>query len=269
MNLSQELNTKLWDLLNSGCSFEDVEGLYCDIAKLDILSGIEIDKAKKEFAVDSVAEIKKLKKKYCEHDERGRQIKPNFFGKIARMKGYYDSEKKNYRFHDTSMDYLQHCLNGNRNPNYKSETIPFSDLLKPNESRQSVWYPQVNRILGLVRNMRDQVKAVWNSTDDGLDNEMKAIMTAEIKDECQQYIKAIHLNPNTAYRLLLAIEDPANKDISRSLFSMLFSIPNDNFVSLLEERREPLQGIVQTDAGIIEIYGRRYRKVPLLSTKTA
>ena len=98
---------------------------------------------------------------------------------------------------------------------------------------------------------------------------MKAIMTAEIKDECQQYIKAIHLNPNTAYRLLLAIEDPANKDISRSLFSMLFSIPNDNFVSLLEERREPLQGIVQTDAGTIEIYGRRYRKVPLLSTKTA
>ena len=43
VNLSQELNTKLWDLLNSGCSFEDVEGLYCDLAKLDILSGIEIN----------------------------------------------------------------------------------------------------------------------------------------------------------------------------------------------------------------------------------
>ena len=43
MNLSQELNTKLWDLLNGGCSFEDVEELYCDIAKLDILSGIEIN----------------------------------------------------------------------------------------------------------------------------------------------------------------------------------------------------------------------------------
>lgn len=43
VNLSQELNTKLWDLLNGGCSFEDVEELYCDIAKLDILSGIEIN----------------------------------------------------------------------------------------------------------------------------------------------------------------------------------------------------------------------------------
>lgn len=64
VNLSQELNTKLWDELNGGKTYEEVEELYCDIAKLDVLSGIEIDKAKREFAVDSVAEIKALKRKY-------------------------------------------------------------------------------------------------------------------------------------------------------------------------------------------------------------
>ena len=184
------------------------------------------------------------------------------------MKGYYDSEKKNYRFHDTSMDYLQHCLNGNRNPNYKSETIPFSDLLKPNESRQSVWYPQVNRILGLVRNMRDQVKAVWNSTDDGLDNEMKAIMTAEIKDECQQYIKAIHLNPNTAYRLLLAIEDPANKDIpccSQSrmiILSVCLKNGENRCKGSFKRTPEPLKSTV---AGIVKslCYQQKQRKFSL------
>ena len=64
VNLSQELNTKLWDALNSGADFSEYEELYCEIAQLDVLSNIEIDKAKREYAVDSVAEIKRLRKKY-------------------------------------------------------------------------------------------------------------------------------------------------------------------------------------------------------------
>ena len=106
VNLSQELNTKLWNALNSGVDFSEVEELYCEIAQLDVLSNIEIDKAKREYAVDSVAEIKRLRKKHETRDDDGRQIKPNFFGKIARMKGYYDSDRKNYKFHDTTMDKL-------------------------------------------------------------------------------------------------------------------------------------------------------------------
>lgn len=62
VNLSQELNTKLWDALNGGAEFSKYEELYCEIAQLDVLSNIEIDKAKREYAVDSVAEIKRLRK---------------------------------------------------------------------------------------------------------------------------------------------------------------------------------------------------------------
>lgn len=264
VNLSQELNTKLWDELNGGKSFEDVEELYCDISKLDVLSGIEIDKAKKEFAVDSVAEIKALKRKYETKDDDGRQIKPNFFGKIARMKGYYDSSRKNYKFHDTTMDYLQHSLNAFRVERQQNVFIPFSDLLVSDEgySNRHVWYPQVDRILELVRNMRSQIQAVWDSTDDGLDNKGKATIVAEIREECYTYIKSIQLSRHTAYRLLLAIEDPANKDISRSLFYMLFTLPNQSFIELIEESRTPISVLTEDEnaAGSIEIYGLRFRK---------
>ena len=265
VNLSQELNTQLWHMLNAGVCFSDVEELYCDIAKLDVLSGIEIDKAKKEFAVNSVNEIKRLKQKYEIRDDDGRQVKPNFFGKIARMKGYYDSKRKNYRFHDTTMDYLQHCLNRFRVGRKRDGFLPFSELLVSADEFcvRNVKYPQVDRILTLVRNMRSQIQAVWESTDGGLENREKTALVHDIRDECYSYIKAIQLNRNTAYRLLLAIEDPANKDVSRSLFYLLFTLPNQSFLDLIEESRTPI-AILEEDesaAGSIEIYGFRFRKI--------
>lgn len=47
INLSQELNSLLWDRMYHGEVYEEVRELYHDICQLDILSGIEIDKAKK------------------------------------------------------------------------------------------------------------------------------------------------------------------------------------------------------------------------------
>lgn len=43
VNLSQELNTMMWDMLNSGASYEDVAEIYYDSSKLCIMSGIEIN----------------------------------------------------------------------------------------------------------------------------------------------------------------------------------------------------------------------------------
>lgn len=263
VNLSQELNTRLWHEVNNGSPFEDVEELYCDIAKLDVLSGTEIDKAKKEFVVDSTAEIKKLRQKYGLRDERGRQIKPNFFGKIARTKGYYDSIRKNYRFHDTTMDYLQHSINGFRERYGRCEFIPFSDLMRPKEvyHPHSVVYKQVDKILELVRRMRAEVKKVCDRYDED-DRYWCYSRIAEIREEYRNQIACLRLNEHTAYRLLLAIEEPWNKDICRSLFMMLFSVPNYDFMSLMEQSREPIPVLVEdaNSAGSIHIYDFSFYK---------
>lgn len=264
VNLSQELNTKLWNELNSGHSFDEVEELYCEIAQLDVLSNIEIDKAKREYAVDSVAEIKRLRKKHEVKDDNGRQVKPNFLGKIARMKGYYDSSRKNYKFHDTTMDYLQHSLNSFRANYLHHDHLPFSALLMPKEEylARSVKYSQVDRILHIVRDMRLKIQAIWNGVDDDIDNYGKAILVNEIRQEYLSYIERLKLNRHTAYRLLLAIEDPANKDISRTLFYALFSLPNRDFLDLIEQSRTPIPLLIEDEntAGSIEIYGFRFRK---------
>lgn len=149
INLSQELNSILWDRINKGASIDDVMELYCDISQLDVMSNLEIDSAKRENPADNTLELQLLKKKYDVRDKKNRHVRPLFFKYIDGYKGYRDKYhvyvesddefrklfvtdkykeaqeiKKNsennivvergrmsYRMHKTSMDYLQKCIN--------------------------------------------------------------------------------------------------------------------------------------------------------------
>ena len=105
-----------WHAVNTGASFDEMEDLYNDICILDVMSGLEIDSAKKEQPVNNVVELKLLRKKYETQltTADNKKVLPNFFSHISRRKGYYDPKKKAYNKHKTSMDYLQTIVNGFR-----------------------------------------------------------------------------------------------------------------------------------------------------------
>lgn len=70
INCSQMLNSKLWDMINSEkylVDSKEVQELYAIISKLDVMSCIEIDKAKKEFTVNNVLELKEIREKWTDH----------------------------------------------------------------------------------------------------------------------------------------------------------------------------------------------------------
>ena len=134
--------------------------------------------------------------------------------------------------------------------------------MKDAYSQKSVKYPQVERILKFVRDMRSEIKAVWDGTDDDLDNYEKAILVHEIRQEYIEYIKNLRISSHTVYRLLLAIEEPWNKDISRTLFYALFFTPNQCFIDLIEQSRTPISTLTEVSDGDwdVEMYGFRYRR---------
>ena len=74
INLSQELNSILWDRLHNGASIESVMSLYCDIAQLDVMSNLEIDSAKRENPADNTFELQCLKKKYDVRDNKSLSV---------------------------------------------------------------------------------------------------------------------------------------------------------------------------------------------------
>ena len=100
VNLSQKLNSIIWDKLNNGASKEDILQIYADVCKLAVLSGIEIDKAKRAYDNVSVGkELNDLRKKY---DEPA----PMFFHEIDENK----KTEKQYAFYDTTMDYIYNAV---------------------------------------------------------------------------------------------------------------------------------------------------------------
>lgn len=263
INLSQELNTQFWDKSNNGASWEELEEIYLDTCQLNVMSGLFIDMAKKEFDIDLSSELAKMRKKYLMvEEENQRTIKPNFFGHLARTKGYYDSTRKYYKKHDTTMDYLQNHINkyqlSRNNPN-KHPQLPFSTCLDSSAyAKSQVSYKQINRILELVINCKLETANVFNST---LDNEEKFKLVNKIKTECSEYIGEIKLNNSTMYALLKTCELEKNKKISKHVINTLFGYPNESFFNLIIRSKENLYSLKECNSGDIEIFGKKYIKI--------
>lgn len=267
INLSQELNSLLWDKLNSGAAFEDVSEIYYDTSMLDVMSGIEIDKAKKEFVVNNRDEYKRLKAKYERRDDKGRAIKPNFFGTLARRKGYYDSEKKAYLFHKTTMDYVQHTINRCRfwRGSYKADK-PFSYVIDPvMVGTAGARYELARKFIDAARDNRQRIACIFASGEgvfnigDVVEPELNFLRIKEevaaAKQELINFVAKYKCNPATMYVILRDLEKKENKDIRTTLFDALFGTANSSFFEMIETSREPIKIATECLTGSLTLYG--------------
>lgn len=265
VNLSQEINTLMWDKISSGETFEDVFDLYVDSSVLCIMSGLEIDAAKKEFKVSNTEELKKLKTKYNRKDKSGRLIKPNFFGHISKAKGYYDTSKKNYKRHDTSMDYLQKVINKYHYQKCTNdEIVPFSDIVdQSNFNISRVKYYTVNRVINIVRRTRENIAKVWTlhneiNSSDPEDTKLSVQLSNNLRQDCVDFINGLYFNYSTMYWLLISIESKEYSDIKKTIFNTLFGSPNLSFYNLIKQSATPISVLEPDRYGDISIYGIKY-----------
>lgn len=262
INVSQELNTRVWDMLAHGYSEDDVKDIYMDICKLSIMSNIEIDKAKKEFAIDNGYELKQIRKKYKIVDDAGKQVKPNFFAHIARRKGYYDPIRKAYVKHETSMDYLQTCVNryrAQRTGSSKKEFMPFSEMLDMDKfGNESANYRQIKDLFEFIDNANNHISSIYaNKT---VKPELQNIVASAFRQDCVEYIGTMNLNPTTMIAMLKALEKPEHAKHKKLVFYTLFGYPNTSFYTTLRECREPIPYIKPRADGDIDIYGTKFKE---------
>lgn len=230
INLSQELNSLLWDKMYHGSSYDDIKELYYDICQLDVMSGIEIDKAKKEFDVNNSKELDKMREKYKEElsDEYNKKKIPHFFSHIARQKGYYNPEKKNYCKYHTSMDYLQTIVNGFKIKNpYKKDWLPFVSILDNSLFRTNrVNQNQIDKICEMLRKYISERKNIFGSD---LDKDDKFSKSQLLYENLVSDIESEVIGFSTLFRLLSSLEDKENSQIKNTLLQVLYLCGNDNF----------------------------------------
>lgn len=263
INLSQELNSLLWDRMYHGETYDDIKELYYDICQLDVMSGIEIDKAKKEFDVNNVKELDKLRQKYApvlehiEKDEEGRDVKkkkvPHFFSHISKQKGFYNPEKKYYCKYHTTMDYLQTIVNGFRIKNpYKKDWSPFTTLLD-NEKYYSynVNQNQIDKIYTMIKKYVNDRKLIYSSDSDSKEdknersNKLKVDLISDIESETIGY--------STMYRLLSSVEDKENAQIKNLLLEILFLCGNKSFNETIIQSSNEIKQL-EIDGNDIKIF---------------
>lgn len=264
INVSQELNTTVWDMLANGASIDEVHDIYLDICKLSIMSNIEIDKAKKEFVIDNGKELDKIRAAHEEKTVDGKKIKPNFFGHLAKRKGYYDPSKKSYKKHKTSMDYLQTCVNSFRMSREgkigKQSFIPFSDVIdQKGFNSATVNEKDIALIIEGVEKLRDQTAAIYS--DSNMTPSDKHQVSSTIRQEFIEFVGEKRFSRNTMIALLRLIEKDEYKKYKRLIFYTLFGYPNTSFYNVIISSKGKIPELIEDPYGELEIFGKKFTKI--------
>lgn len=265
VNLSQELNTLMWDIINSSKKdlydcYNDIKEIYHDICILNVLSCIEIDKAKKEFDISSTLEIKEIKDKWSRYTFDNKTIKPAFLGFIASTKGYRNPQKKKYNYHKTTMDYLLREINRYRSKKTDtSKSIPLSACFEfPDFNSNSVNRKQTNKIVQMCEITISAINAVWSK--EYYTVEEKYLLTQRYKEDLVFSIQKMKINKHTLYVLITFTDMKKYSRISKLLFYILFNYENELLIELMTELNPSSSYIKEEVNGDISLYGINFKR---------
>lgn len=272
INLSQELNSIMWDKLAHGKTFDDIKDLYYDICQLDVMSGIEIDKAKKEFDVNNKTELKLMRDKYAKEltTTEGKMKLPFFFEHVSKNKGYYDPNKKDYSKLDTSMDYLNELVIHYRRPRDESngrkvgglrhipkmndnKPLPFASIL--NSKKYYTYNVNVQQIQRIYDYCIQYTNSIYylSTIKDVIDNGDYYKLRQSKYNILSDQISEEHIGYSTMYQLLLSIEsDDKYKKIKPLLLGILFSCKNQGFIDAIINSKDNIKQISISNLDNIE-----------------
>lgn len=254
VNLSQKLNSIIWDAIHKGTNAEKVISIYHDACKLAVLSGIEIDKAKRSYDNINVGkELIELRKKYD-------NLNPTFFKEIDKNN---KGSKKEYALYDTAMDYIYelaskiHFRSGREQYNFYrpiSSGLAY-DILSGNATE----YRHKDKIVNIIDESKVRVNRLYMELRNADEQERKVIFDL-IKDEkAERDRQASKWLTNENVLILVLRQYEKNNAADWRIYAALINHPV--FTELLFELYDRFAVKVQEDInGEYSLYGRKFAK---------
>lgn len=254
VNLSQKLNSILWDKLNSGSDYESIQGIYEDVCKLAVLSGIEIDKAKRAYDKVNVSkEISKITNKHS-------VIVPEFFREIDFD---YGVKERNYIFYNAPMEYVYRSVKDIDYRKGKDKEIPYraiSDMLKePTPKSTSTVYEHRDKIVSISKEYKEKLDFLYSELRRADDDEKDYLYVKikQTKDKRNEKVKELLSEEYVLYLILKEYEKETGENWH--LYAPL--LESDLFKSMLEQSKEKMQKVVEKDDGEYDLYGLKFAKI--------
>ena len=254
VNLSQKLNSVLWDKLSRGYDYESIQGIYEDVCKLAVLSGIEIDKAKRAYDKVNVSkEISKITKKHS-------VIAPEFFREIDFD---YGVKERQYDFYNAPMEYVYRSVKDIDYRKGKDKEIPYraiSDMLKePAPKSTSTVYEHRDKVIAICKEFEKKLDFLYSELRRADDDEKDYLYEKikQTKDERNEKVKELLSEEYVLYLILKEYEKEANENWH--LYAPL--LESELFKSMLEQSKVKMQKIVKKDDGEYDLYGLKFAKI--------
>lgn len=262
VNLSQRLNSILWHKLNTHGKVDEILNIYYDICILAVLSGIEIDKAKRNYTVSCASVISKIRKKY----EEVLKPKPAFFYEIDKEKAnktHAKLEDEDYKECKTPMDFIytkiKESTDYRRGKGKKKELVLLENLFKEKLRPENNDYKIKDAVLKMLEEYKKQV-AFLRGQMKSKDSEEAEVIREEIaflKQEKEREVVAKIRNLNVFRLVLSSLEK--KKEVDWIFYSILLC-HNDYFKQLIKEGNGRLEAVYEDPTGTITLCGYNYSK---------
>lgn len=251
VNLSQKLNSLIWNKIHKGESEEKIQGIYGDVCKLAVLSGLEIDKAKRAYDIVNVGkELIALRKKYDKPS-------PVFFQEIDES-----SKEKQYIFYDTAMDYVYAIASKIHFRKGREQVClyrPISEQLAYNlASGNATEYRHKDKIVEIIDDAKAKTNRLYMELRPADEQEREVIYAqiSDIKTERDKLVNKWLTNENVLMLVLRHYEK--NNPSDWRIYAALINHPV--FSDLLFELYDRFPKIEESESGKYLLYGRKFAK---------
>ena len=258
INFSQVLNSYYWDCKNNDRDI-DYDDLYKDICQLDCMSGVEIDKAKKDFGeLKNSKELMVLRKKYADLQY------PAWLDWIGTNNSTVYNSKKNQMKFDCTMQYLFDCLERYPIKHRKYKDTDKDYIIKLSKIYDCEDYNVNKKALAAIEELCNKMVAA-NANRSRINNNEEDI-TNQFNFDYEQF--SFHMrryrsvSRGTCNKIISILEDDKHKDEKQKWYYALKGLLEVNcqpLIKLIDDKREYVNVLKRAYGDYqYEIFGRKY-----------
>ena len=251
VNLSQKLNSIIWNEIHHGAPIDKILDIYNDVCKLAVLSGLEIDKAKRAYDNVNVGkELSVLRKKY-------NRPAPIFFKEIDEK-----GKENEYAFYDTAMDYIYQEVkkfNFVKGKRKKINYMPISWVVGENATSDNATdYRHRDKIIEICEEYRTRIDRLYMELRIADDQEKEVLydrITEEKAERDRQVSKWL-----TSKNVLIFVVRHYEKN-RPSDWRIYAPIVNSNrFKDFMLKGGSPIGFVEENKNGNITVYGKKFAR---------
>ena len=251
VNLSQKLNSIIWNEMHGGAPNEKILDIYNDVCKLAVLSGLEIDKAKRAYDNVNVGkELSALRKKY-------NRPAPIFFKEID------ENQKENeYAFYDTAMDYIYQAVkkfNFQKGKRKRINYMPISWVVgDKTTSDNATDYRHRDKIIEICEEYRTRIDRLYMELRTADDQEREVIYDriAEEKAERDRQVSKWLTSENVLIFVVRHYEK--NRPSDWRIYAPI--VNSHHFKDFMLKGGSPIGFVEENENGSIVVYGKKFAR---------